>query len=257
MGIPDVSRQKFKYSENNFHFSLGTTDQLLSQDFAMNDPHDPYVSIGGKSALFFPQMFANYKYCRVYGATITVKITDNSAANTTPMFFALVLNSNLNGDTPSEVDTILALPKSRCKILKSYPNRIGGTKYLKMFAHVSDIFYWTRQQYDAQIPSTDFDLTNIGGIVSPTNKALCTLFYGRLDSNSTVAVDCLGEVHIRYYTKMWLRQNFTEAGTDHDVEPPALEPLSETPLTIDNSDSEVDLSDEYLSGPDNPDNYPE
>lgn len=186
----------------------------------MNDPYDPYISLSGKSALYFTQAFASYKYCRVYGASITVTITDNVAANTIPMIFALVLNSTTNNDTPSTIDDILALPKSRCRVMRYYPNRIGSSRRLKLFAYISDVFWLTRQQYDAILPSATYDLTNIGSISSPTNKAICSIYYGKLvDTGTPTAVECFGDIRVKYYTKMWVRQNFSEPGLSHDEEP--------------------------------------
>lgn len=225
IGISDVTRQKFMYAENNFVFPLGNVDTLARVDMAMNDPFDPFIGLGGKSALYFQQMMAFYKYCRVYGATITIKLTDFPGADSTPMFFALVLNSPLYSDLPTNIDDIMALPKSRCKIMKYYPNRIGSTRFLSMFVHISDIFWYTRQQYDALLPG-DYDVTNFGGIASPVNLAVCSIFYGKIDNTDTAELQCVGEVRIKYYCKLWIRQNFQEPGSDHvNPEPTPDEPI--------------------------------
>lgn len=229
VGLSDVVWQKFRYAENNFKFPLGSADTIRFVNMSLNNPYDPYYSLGGKSALYFQQAASSYKYIRTYGASITLRITDVPAAIDRPIGIAFVLNSNFNIDigTP-DADDILSLPKNRCRIMKLYPNRIGGTRMLKMFVHISDVFYMTRQQYDAAVPGDEFDVTNFGGFADPLNYAWCSIYWFRIDTNDTSELEVVGDVTITFYTKMWCKQPFTEPGSDHvNPEPEEVAPLTD------------------------------
>lgn len=257
VGLPDVLWQKFRYAEQNFRFSLGTVDLLNQYNMSLSNPYDPYFSTGGKSALYFQQVFSNYKFARVYGASIRVRITDTNSANTIPMCIAIVVSSSYNSDTGTlGPDDILALPRNRCKIMKLFPSRIGGTRILKAFWHMSDIHYFTRQQYDSLLPSNQFDVTNSGGFADPTYDAFANVYYFKM-VDDTVAVEAVGEISITFYTKMWCKQPFTQPGDDHvnnepgtgmpiepeeeDLEPPAEPPFWEEINAYDRMDNYNDL----------------
>lgn len=224
-GIPDVQWQKFVYAENNYVFPLGTVDEQLSFNISLNDPFDPYFSVGGKSALYFQQVMGQFKYARVYGASITLRVTDTAAADNTPMLFAIVFNSDFNTEigTPTP-DDLLALPSNRCKIMRLYPGRVGQTRVLSTFIHMSDLFYMTRSQYDNLVPGTGFDITNFGGITSPGNLGFASIYWFKI-FNTGVITQCVGDISVTYYTKLWCRQPFNEPGDEHEnIEPTPEEP---------------------------------
>lgn len=245
-GISDVVWQKFRYAENNYQFNLGTVDYLATFPIHLNDPFDPYGSTGGKSALYFQQACSMYKYCRTYGASITVRLTDVVAANLTPMLVAIYLNSNFNADfgTPN-IDTILAMPRNRCRIMKIYPNRIGGTRTLKFFAHISDVFYMTRSQYDNMVPGPDFDVTNFGGFLSPVYKAIANVLFFKINDQDLVETELLGDITVVYYTKMWCRQAFQEPGDDQGNDITILGSIPPAPLAASTFDDIESIEEEY------------
>lgn len=250
MGIPDVVRQRFLYSENNYRLSLATTDDMLSFAMSLNDPWDPYAGVGGKAALHWPQVMGQYKYCRTYGAKITIRLVDNVAANTIPMVVAFVLSSTTDNQVPADIDDLLAWPRSRKKMLKMYPNRIGSTRTLSMYVNIADVFQYPRDTYDNILPGTTYDNTNVGAIASPTQFAICNVFYAKLVNNAT-AIDAFADINIKYYCKFHVRLAFGEEGLGHGEVPPLAAELSEDTEEIHSSyiDELRDLETDYSSKP--------
>ncbi len=207
-GMPDVFFTTLVYYENNFKFDLGTTDKLLNISLAINDPYDPYISLGGKSANLFQQIMSMYRYCRVYKSLITIKYVDVSTANSCPTQLILVLNSEQV--SYADMDDIQSLPIQRRRITTKYNDRIGTTYTLQGSFLPKDCFYMTELQYQSQENGSSYDITNIGGIVSPSNLAIVDIYYGRIDENNTDALAIRGTVQIKFDCRFSSRQSFTE-----------------------------------------------
>jgi hypothetical protein len=206
--MPDIFQTTVVYFENNFKFDLGTSDKLLNQDIAINDPYDPYISLGGKSANMFSQIMAIYRFARVLQSDVRIKYTDVSGANSCPTQLALVLNSE--GVNYADFDDIQSLPIQRRRITTTYNDRIGSTYTLSGTFHPKDCFYMTNLQWDAQPPGSAYDVTNIGGIVSPVNLAILSIYYGRIDENNTDSLAIRGTLQVSYLVRFSSRQSFTE-----------------------------------------------
>lgn len=194
--MPDIFNVRLRYFENSYHFDLGTSDTILQQSLAVNNPYDPVVAIGGKSANLFQQIGGLYRFCRVNKVKVHVTYSDVSSANTCPVQMALVLNNDQISF--ADMDDVVSLPDSRRRVQLSTQNRIGTTKHLSGYFHPKDFFFMTQQQWDSQAPGSAFDVTNIGGFVSPTALAILDIVYAKIDQNNTTAVALFGSVTIDF-----------------------------------------------------------
>lgn len=208
-GMPDVFRTTLVYFENNFKFDLGTSDKLLSIDMALNDPYDPYISLGGKSANLFQQIMGMYRFARVNYADVMIKYTDVSNASTVcPTQLALVLNSEQV--SYADMDDIQSLPQQRRRVTHEYNDRIGTTYSLMGSFKPKDCFYMTTAQWNNLIPGSAYDITNTGSIASPATLAIMSIYYGRIDETNTTALGIRGTVQIKYDVTFKSRQSFSE-----------------------------------------------
>ncbi len=208
-GMPDVFRTTVVYFENNFKFDLGTTDKLLFIDMALNDPYDPYISLGGKSANLFQQIMTMYRFCRVNFADVQVKYTDVSQTGVVcPTQLALVLNSEQVNY--ADMDDIQSLPQQRRRVTNQYNDRIGTTYDLRGTFKPKDCFYMTNAQWSNLIPGGDYDVTNLGGIASPNILSRLSIYYGRIDETNTTALGIRATVQIKYDVTFSSRQSFSE-----------------------------------------------
>lgn len=206
--VPDILFTYCTYYENNFHLDLSSSDTLLYQTFSINDPHDPYTALGGKSANFYPQIMALYRYSRVMYADVIVKYTDVSGGNTCPIQTALVYNSE--NIIFANWDDVLSLPKSKRVIQLNFNNRIGSTVTLRGRFSPSMAEYMTAQQWNMLPAGSTFDNTNLGSIASPSTLSLLDLYYGRIDDNDTSQIGIRATVTIKFYIKFYHRQIFSE-----------------------------------------------
>ena len=208
--FPDVFYTTLIYFENNYRLDLGTSDKILNMDFAINDPYDPYVSTGGKSANLFDQIGSVYRYCRAEKAEILVEYTDNGSANNDPIQTALVYNSE--GVPYADMDDIASLPQSKRIVQLGMTNRIGSTKRIRGTFFPYSSFYMSKLQWNMQESGSPYDVTNIGGFASPANLAIVSLYYSRVDESSTTAVSNRATIKIKYYCKFYDRQAFIVTG---------------------------------------------
>lgn len=195
-GMPDIFSTKLRYFENSYHFDLGTSDSILSQELAISNPYDPVYATGGKAANLFQQIGALYRYCRVNKTKVHVTYQDVSTGNTCPVQFALVLNNELV--SYADMDDVVSLPDSRRRVNLTTQNRIGSTKVISGYFHPKDFFYMTQQQWDSQEPGSAYDVTNLGGFASPTKPAILSIIYSKIDQANTTAVGIFGSVTIDF-----------------------------------------------------------
>lgn len=207
-GFPDVLEMSFTYYENNYRFDLSTTDQLLYYNFSLNDPYDPYISIGGKSANQFYQAMSLYRSARVFRAIVVIKYVDNPSANTCPIQTALVYNSE--GIVYADMDDIISLPNSKRISHTTMPNRVGGTQTISGTFYPNQGFLMTQSQWFSQPLQSPYDVTNNGGIVSPVNNSVLSFYYGRVDTTNTDQLSNRGSVSIQYFVRLSDRQAFPE-----------------------------------------------
>lgn len=206
--VPDILETSFTYFENNYKLDLGTADKLLSLDLSINDPYDPYASIGGKSANLFAQLMALYRYCRVFKAEIKVVYVDTPDSNACPIQTALVYNSE--GVSYADMDDLISLPLSKRIVQLRMNNRIGTSVTLQGTFFPYQGFLMTRQQWFNQAAGSGYDVTNIGSIASPTNLSIVSLYYGRVDESNTNAIATRATISVRYHCRLYDRQSFTE-----------------------------------------------
>jgi hypothetical protein len=209
--LPDVYTTTLKYSEISYNLDLGTTDFLNRVSLAANNPYDPYTALGGISASYFNKIIEDYRYCRVNHAKIIVKFTNVSIAGLiqTPMQLALVKNAE--GVAYSNMNDIISLPPSRCKLSKFFQDSVGSTRVLTMSTNISDIFWYEPHHYLNLIPGSIYDVTNFGGPVSPSRLATVDLYYGRIAGSSIgSAVSCKAEITIEFLCEFRQRIAFSE-----------------------------------------------
>lgn len=195
-GMPDIFSTKLRYFENSYHFDLGTSDSILGQYLAINNPYDPVFATGGKSANLFQQIGSLYRYCRVNKVKVHVTYQDVSTGNTCPVQFALVLNNEQVAF--ADMDDIVSLPDSRRRVNLITQNRIGSTKVISGYFNPKDFFYMTQAQWDQQAPGSGIDVTNLGGFASPTTPALLEIVYAKIDQTNATAVGLFGSVTIDF-----------------------------------------------------------
>jgi hypothetical protein len=208
IGLPDVFKLKLRYYENSYHFDLGTTDTLLQQSLSINDPYDPVAAIGGKSANLFQQIGSLYRFCRVNAVNVKITYQDVSTANTCPVQFALVLNSE--GVSYADMDDVISLPNSRRRVSLLTQDRIGTTRTLTGRFYPKDAFYMSQQQWDNLPPGSPEDVTNVGGFASPTSLAILDIIYAKIDQANTTAVANFGSVTIDFEVTFKFRIPFPE-----------------------------------------------
>lgn len=195
-GMPDIFHVKLRYFENTYRFDLGTADTILQQSLAVNNPYDPVVALGGKSANLFQQIGGLYRFCRVNRAKVHVTYQDVQTADSCPVNLALVLNTDQISF--ADMDDVVSLPDSRRRVNLTSQDRIGTTRHIQGYFQPKDFFFMTQQQWDSQAPGSAFDVTNIGGFVSPVALAILDIVYAKVDQSNTTAVGLFGTVTIDF-----------------------------------------------------------
>jgi len=207
-GLPRQMFGKLKYFENNYNFTIGTTDKLIYTRMRLNDPRDPYSASGGKSALYYDFWIQAYRYLRVMAAKIT--ITWNKVSDVNQAFImALVPNHNLS--EWSDMDDVSSQPYVRTS--KKYVNRVGNGGTLSYYIPIYKLLNMTKLQYMSQLPGSIYDVSYNA---SPVKGACMDIVIGRLNENDTTSITGSFSVTIKFFCKFYQRYNFVETGTDVD-----------------------------------------
>lgn len=205
-GLPRQMFGKLKYFENSYTYSIGATDKLVKTTIRLNDPHDPYAAVGGKSALYYDFWMQAFRYCRVMAAKITItwqKVSDVNQG----VIFALV--PNLFGSLWSDMDDVSSQPYVRTS--RRLVNRLGGGASLSYYIPMHKLLNMTRLQYISQLPGSDYDCSYNS---SPTKGCNMDIVAARLNENDTTTISGALMVSIKFYCKFYQRYNFVETGTD-------------------------------------------
>lgn len=207
-GLPRQMFGKLKYFENSYVYSISAVDKLVKTSIRLNDPHDPYAAVGGKSALYFDFWMQAFRYCRVMAAKITItwqKVSDvNQGA-----IFALV--PNLFGSLWSDMDDVSSQPYVRTS--RKLVSRLGSGSSLSYYIPMHRLLNMTKLQYLSQLPGSDYDCSYNA---SPTKGCIMDIVAARLNENDTTVISGALMVSIKFYCKFYQRYNFVETGTDVD-----------------------------------------
>jgi hypothetical protein len=206
--FPDQYTCSLVYYENSGHADLGTVTIISNQTYTLNNPYDPYSAIGGKSANLFVQIMSMYRYCRVLAADVEIKYTDDPAANSCPIQTALVYNSE--GVSYASMDDIISLPTSKRVVQLKMTGRIGNTLTLRGRFFPAMSFYMDESQWHNLPAGSPYDITNIGGIVSPVNKAELDFYFAKVNKANVLTVANPYTITINYICHFYDRQSFTE-----------------------------------------------
>lgn len=239
-GWPEVLYTKLTYFENNYKFALGTNDKLNRFSFRLNSPYDPVINSWNKSANYWDDYMAHYKFCRVMGAKISIRIA-NDVTNSRQMQFALIPNPQ--NYAYKDMDEIVTQIRKK---LSKWTNSIASTRTLSWYMPIHTILGLSKTQYISQLPGPDFDMQNtgIGGYVDVATPAQMDLYYAKINESGLFETQALGTVKITFYCKFYYRIPSKPLGGDIGEE------------TLDDGET-VDLGNtifaqETLEGPDDP-----
>lgn len=205
-GLPRQMFGKLKYYENNYQYTLGATDKIVYTQMRLNDPHDPYAALGGKSALYYDFWMQAFRYCRVMAAKITITWQKTSDVNQGVIF---ALCPNLFGSLWSDMDDVSSQPY--VKTSRRFANRLGSSQSLSYYIPMHKLLNMTQLQYISQLPGSVYDATYNA---SPTKGCLMDIVAGRLNENDTTVITGSLMVSIKFYCKFYQRYQFVETGTD-------------------------------------------
>lgn len=205
-GYPEILWTKLKYFENSYTFSFDTTETIKQQAIGMNCPHDPYLGIGGKSALYYQAYHQIYKYSRVYAAKIEIVLNKLLDVNQ-GVILALVPDWFDFGYT--SIDNVISQPQ--CKSIKVLANRVGDSALLSYYITIPDHLQIQKNQFDAQLPGSGLDGT---GTTNPQIIAGMKIILARQsDTGTLIAISGEYSVKIIFYTKFSQRYPYVEQGT--------------------------------------------
>lgn len=200
-GFAEVFYTKLTYFENNYKLALGNLDKLNRYAFRLNSPYDPVMATFNKSANYFDDYMAHYKYCRVMGAKITVKFS-NDVTNNRQMQMCLIPNAY---NTPyTDMDEIATQIRKR---MSTFSNGVALPRVVKMYLPIHTIFGISKQQYTSQLPGPDYDVQNlgIGGYSDVAKSAQVDLWYAKVDENGSFPTQVIATVKINFYCKFYVR----------------------------------------------------
>jgi hypothetical protein len=72
---PDRTFVRLRFLETPYQTGNLTGATLYVDKYALNAVYDPYLGSGGTQPSGFAEMFNQYQWCRVWGSTITVRVT--------------------------------------------------------------------------------------------------------------------------------------------------------------------------------------
>jgi len=205
-GLPNTFYTKLKYYENNYRVTIAENAVGNTFNLSLNDPHDPYAALGGKSAAYYQFWHGAYVYSRVMAAKVMItwgKVNDVNQG------IVCTLNPNPGNTVLGDLDDCAAQPDGIAS--RRFPNRVGGSGTLKKYYSIPYIFRHTRQQYIAQLPGVVLDGTLNTG---PTTKATLTVGLWKNDETYAPAMNVQMNVKIIFYVKFYVRRGVHEVGFD-------------------------------------------
>lgn len=207
-GFPETLMTKLSYAENNYKFTLAANSTITSVQLAANNPRDPFIAIGGKSALYFSTYAGLYKYCRVLGARVTIKFTKESDTNS-GVNVAIIPRIGASAASLNDYDDVMSQP--RVKYSNRTLNRIGDSVLIKYYLPIHTILQMNKIQYISQLPGDEYD-AKINS--DPTNIAIFEAYTMRTNDDSLSEIAVRANVHIKYYCKFYQRYRQIALGTD-------------------------------------------
>lgn len=205
-GLPRQMYVKLKYFENNYIYTLGATDKIIYTQMRLNDPHDPYAALGGKSALYYDFWMQAYRFCRVLSAKITITWQKTSDVNQGIIF---ALCPNLFGSQWSDMDDVSSQPY--VKTSRQFPSRLGTANSLSYYIPMHELLNMTQLQYNSQLPGSVYDASYN---TSPNRGCLMDIVIGRLNETDITSITGSLMVSIVFYAKLYQRYQFVETGPD-------------------------------------------
>jgi len=196
-GLPQQLTVKLRYYENSFTFDLGTQDRINYLSMALNDPYDPYVNLGGRSANEFVALMQRYRWSKVDRAKITVRATQPAFEANKNMLLGLYVNPN--SDPIGDADDLFSQDNRLMTKAKEFTNLMSSTLTVSREYAIADVFKYTPMQYEAIPPDTSFYNYNSSSTInSPSKLALVDIVYARLDDNQATAISFRGDVTIDF-----------------------------------------------------------
>ena len=195
-GLPQILKTKLIYYENGYVWNLPSLTTEAKIALALNDPWDPYIPLGGKSANEFYRLMQSYKYCRTNAATISVHVVQPEFASNKAV--GLCMYPNWDGDTIANIDDANSLDKSRVTFGNRPTNLIASAISVSRRYFIGDIFNLKKLQYTSRPYSGLTDIYNSGSsYYSPTNLARVEVMVYRYNESSlSEAIAATGSVRI-------------------------------------------------------------
>lgn len=210
VGVPQIHMMDLVYNEGNYQFSLGSADTFSYTSLALNDPFDPYVSLGGKSANEFLYLMSPFRFCRVEAVNVSVRVVNANFASQTNIRFAMFVDPT--NTIPTDMDNIASYNPRLVCVMKSMPNIIGTSLIMTKKWKINEALGITQLQYSSAPPEYGYDVTNNGSTISSPGKlAYLNLCWARENTSRTEVIGIVGDVTIRYRVKFYTKYPGTEA----------------------------------------------
>jgi len=210
-GLPQQLTVKLRYYENTFTFDLGSSDMINYVQMALNDPYDPFVALGGKSANEFIPLMKFYRWAKVNCARITVRATQPGFEANRNMLLGLYVNPNQ--DSITNADDLFSQDSRIMTKAKTFTDIISNTLTVTKEYRICDALRYTPMQYEAIPPNVDFYVRNTGSTISSPNKlAYLDIVYARVDENQSNAISFRGDVTIDFEVTFFDKITQTEDG---------------------------------------------
>lgn len=199
-GLPRVLDIKFKYYENQFKWELNALNPMRRDVVSLNDPWDPYTTVGGKSANEFQQLMSMYKYCRTYVADVEVNIVQDNFASYKNIVAAMI--PNYDNTAIQNLDDLKSQDPALLTISQKPSNVVADALTLRRTYNIASTLGMLNSQYRAHAPSSYYDVSNTGSsIYSPTVLAKLDIYVASLYERDET-INPVGEVTIVFHCKL-------------------------------------------------------
>ncbi len=157
---PDREFVRLRYCEPPYSTGTLTGGSVYVDKYALNSVFDPYLGTGGGQPGGLARMFAQYKYVRVWGSTITLKVGRSEHDSDYPYDVALVpITYGGAGSPPSILSTYIEQPyalwKRGCSVYADQPHVLTSHMETAKLAGLPDVgIYNTNWYHDVTANAT-------------------------------------------------------------------------------------------------------
>lgn len=188
-GVPKQMLAKLDYTQSNLANLAGSG--LYTQVFAINSLFDPDVtSLTGPQPLFFDQYSSMYRFYRVYGLALQIKMSVGSSTNSCFHPIICVVPS-MDTTGYSNIQTAMAQRNAMWKTVVP----AAGVVTMKKYYPVSSVLGVSKEAIR--------DEENYGAVIgtNPVNRGFIQIYVLNQDASATMSLTI--ETRLRYYSKFY------------------------------------------------------